>query len=80
MGNVLDIILKFLEDFDLVFIDVDKSNYLNYFELLLLKFKLGVVILSDNVFWSGKVIDKVKEDDIDIKVLLCYNKMLNENL
>lgn len=79
LGNALDIIPELSEDFDLVFIDADKSNYPNYLELLLPKLKSGAVILSDNVLWSGKVIDKVKEDDIDTKALLRYNKMLNED-
>ncbi|HAT63469.1 MAG TPA: methyltransferase [Flavobacteriaceae bacterium] len=79
LGNALEIIPKLSEDFDLVFIDADKSNYPNYLELLLPKLKSGAVILSDNVLWSGKVVEKVKEDDIDTQALLRYNKMLNEN-
>ena len=80
LGNALEIIPKFSADFDLVFIDADKSNYPNYLEMLLPKLKSGAVILSDNVLWSGKVVEKVKEDDIDTQALLRYNKMLNENL
>ena len=79
LGNALEIIPKLSEDFDLVFIDADKSNYPNYLELLLPKLKSGAVILSDNVLWSGKVVEKVKEDDIETQALLRYNKMLNEN-
>lgn len=79
LGNALEIIPKLSVNFDLVFIDADKSNYPNYLELLLPKLKLGAVILSDNVLWSGKVVEKVKEDDIDTQALLRYNKMLNEN-
>ncbi|MBW2936618.1 O-methyltransferase [Aureisphaera sp. CAU 1614] len=79
LGNAIEIIPKFSEYFDLVFIDADKSNYPNYLELLLPKLKSGAVILSDNVLWSGKVVEKVKEDDIDTQALLRYNKMLNEN-
>lgn len=79
LGNALEIIPKFSEEFDLIFIDADKSNYPNYLELLLPRVKSGAVILSDNVLWSGKVVEKVKEDDIDTQALLRYNKMLNEN-
>ena len=79
LGNALEIIPKFSEEFDLIFIDADKSNYPNYLELLLPRLKSGAVILSDNVLWSGKVVEKVKEDDIDTQALLRYNKMLNEN-
>jgi len=80
LGNALEIIPELSENFDLVFIDADKSNYPNYLEMLLPKLKSGAVILSDNVLWSGKVVEKVKEDDIDTQALLRYNKMLNENL
>lgn len=65
--------------FDLVFIDADKISYPKYLELVLPKMNSGGVILSDNVLWSGKVIEPLKEDDLDTKALLEYNKMLNEN-
>lgn len=78
-GNALDIIPTLSEDFDLVFIDADKSNYPNYLALLLPRLKQGAVILSDNVLWSGKVIEPLKADDEDTKALLRYNKMINED-
>lgn len=77
LGNALEIIPKLDQTFDLVFIDADKSNYPNYLEIILPKLKSGSVILSDNVLWSGKVIEKVKEDDLDTKALLHYNEILN---
>ncbi|QAA81060.1 O-methyltransferase [Aequorivita sp. H23M31] len=78
-GNALDIIPTLDKTFDLVFIDADKSNYPNYLELILPKLKKGAVILSDNVLWSGKVVEKVKDDDVDTQSLLQYNKLLNEH-
>ena len=50
-----------------------------YLEIIIPKLKKGSVILSDNVLWSGKVVEKVKDDDIDTKALLQYNKLLNEH-
>ena len=41
--------------------------------------KKGSIILSDNVLWSGKVVEELKEDDEDTKALLQYNKLLNEH-
>lgn len=79
LGNALEIIPTFNTTFDLVFIDADKSNYPNYLEIILPKLKTGSVILSDNVLWSGKVIEKVKDDDLDTKALLEYNKMIHEH-
>jgi predicted O-methyltransferase YrrM len=78
-GNALDIIPEIAISFDLVFIDADKSNYANYLELLLPKLTSGAVILSDNVLWSGKVVEKVNPKDIDTKALLQYNKILKEH-
>ena len=79
LGNALEIIPKLEKTFDLVFIDADKSNYPNYLEIILPKLKQGSVILSDNVLWSGKVVEELKEDDEDTKALLKYNKLLNEH-
>jgi len=78
-GNALDIIPTLTKTFDLVFIDADKSNYANYLELLLPKLRSGAVILSDNVLWSGKVVEKVNPKDIDTKALLQYNKILKQH-
>lgn len=78
-GNALDIIPTLTTSFDLIFIDADKINYPNYLKLLLPTLKKGAVILSDNVLWSGKVIEPIKEDDQDTKAIVSYNKLLNEH-
>ena len=79
VGNAINIIPTIDQKFDLVFIDADKSNYLNYFDLIIEKMNTGGVILSDNVLWSGKVVEELNPKDIDTKVLLEYNKKLNED-
>ena len=79
VGNAIEIIPKIDEKFDLVFIDADKSNYINYFHLIINKMNPGGIILSDNVLWSGKVVEKLDPKDKDTKVLLEYNKLLNED-
>ncbi|RMA57793.1 O-methyltransferase [Ulvibacter antarcticus] len=76
-GNALEIIPKLEKNFDLVFIDADKNNYPAYLEMLLPKLKKGAVILSDNVLWSGKVVEEISEQDEDTKAVIRYNKMLN---
>ncbi len=78
-GNALDEIPKLNEKFDLVFIDADKSNYANYFDLVIDKMNPGGVILSDNVLWSGKVTEQPTEKDIDTKALIKYNKKINKD-
>ncbi|MCH8534807.1 MAG: O-methyltransferase [Flavobacteriaceae bacterium] len=78
-GNALEVIPQLNEKFDLVFIDADKSNYANYFDLVIEKMNPGGVILSDNVLWSGKVTQKPDEKDVDTKALIQYNKKINED-
>ena len=51
----IDMIPKMEEEFDIVFIDADKTNYSNYFDLVIDKVKSGGYIIADNVLWSGKV-------------------------
>ena len=77
VGDATKIIPTLTQQFDLVFIDADKSNYINYFHLIIDKMKPGGIILSDNVLWSGKVVEPLKSKDLDTKVLLEYNKLLN---
>ncbi|CAM1342900.1 O-methyltransferase [Tenacibaculum aestuarii] len=79
VGNAIDIIPTIDPKFDLVFIDADKSNYVNYFHLIIEKMNKGGIILSDNVLWSGKVIEELDPKDIDTKILLEYNRLLNED-
>jgi len=76
LGNAIDIIPQIDTKFDLVFIDADKPNYPAYFNCIITKMKKGGVILSDNVLWNGKVIQKLKQDDISTKAILTYNKLL----
>jgi len=80
IGEALEIIPTLDKTFDLVFIDADKENYSNYFELVVPKMKSGGIILSDNVLWSGKVLEKPKKDDVDTPALIAYNKLVNSDL
>jgi predicted O-methyltransferase YrrM len=77
IGNAIDIIPTLNKKFDLVFIDADKSNYSNYFKIIIDKMNSGGVILSDNVLWSGKVVEDINPKDLDTKALIAYNKLLN---
>ncbi len=79
LGNALEIIPGFNKKFDLVFIDADKENYINYFEMVVPMMNKGGIILSDNVLWSGKVLEPLKPNDKSTKVLLDYNKLLKED-
>ena len=67
-GDGLDELIKSKEVFDLVFIDADKENYINYFEKSLKMLKKSGIIITDNVLWYGDVIDKNKNDKLTIKI------------
>jgi len=79
LGEALDIIPTLELKFDLIFIDADKENYINYFELIVPKMNKGGIILSDNVLWSGKVLEPLNPKDISTKILLDYNLLLKND-
>jgi predicted O-methyltransferase YrrM len=79
IGNAIEIIPALEKKYDLVFIDADKENYLNYFELVVPMMNKGGIILSDNVLWSGKVLETPNPRDISTTVLLAYNKKINQD-
>ncbi len=79
VGDATQIIPSLEEKFDLVFIDADKPNYPLYFEQIIDKMNSGGIILSDNVLWSGKIIEKLDPRDESTKALLHYNKLINED-
>jgi len=79
LGAAVDIIPTLDLKFDLVFIDADKENYLNYFELIVPRMNKGGIILSDNVLWSGKVLEPLNPKDLSTKVLLEYNQLLADD-
>lgn len=62
-GNAMQLIPDLNEIFDLVFIDADKANYSNYYDLVSDKVEPGGLIIADNVLWSGKVLDEKKDKD-----------------
>ncbi|WP_276165731.1 O-methyltransferase [Zobellia alginiliquefaciens] len=79
IGDAKNIIPELEATFDLVFIDAEKKDYPDYFELALQKTRPGSVILSDNVLWSGKVVEPVDRKDKVTPILLDFNKKLKDD-
>jgi len=79
LGEAIDIIPTLDLKFDLVFIDADKENYIRYFEMIVPKMNKGGIILSDNVLWSGKVLEPLNPKDSSTKILLEYNQLLKND-
>lgn len=78
-GNAMDIIPTIDAEFDLVFIDADKENYSNYFDLIIERMPIGGYIIADNVLWSGKVVEEVNAKDIETQGLIAFNKKMHES-
>jgi len=74
IGNALNIIPTINQKFQLAFIDADKENYLNYFNLIIDKIDIGGYIIADNVLWSGKVLNKEKDEET--QAIDTYNKTI----
>ncbi|WP_395046526.1 O-methyltransferase [Flavobacterium sp.] len=79
LGEAVNIIPNLDLKLDLVFIDADKENYINYFNLIVPKMNKGGIILSDNVLWSGKVVLPLEKNDLSTKILLEYNLLLKND-
>jgi predicted O-methyltransferase YrrM len=79
IGNALEIIPTLNETFDLVFIDADKENYLNYYKLVFDKLRVGGFILADNAFWSGKVFTKQKGSDKEVEGIIAFNDFVQND-
>ena len=79
LGKAADIIPSLDTTFDLVFIDADKQNYAHYFDLVIEKMTRGGIILSDNVLWSGKVVEEVKHNDKHTQALMAYNQKIKDD-
>ncbi len=77
IGDACDEIAKLDESFDLVFIDADKQNYSNYYDLVIDNVRSGGFILADNVLWSGKIIEEKK--DKDTKKLAEFNTKVQQD-
>lgn len=78
IGDALEIIPNLEMTFDLVFIDADKANYSQYYDLIMPKTRKGGYILADNVLWSGKVLDDSAMDE-DTIGLRKFNKMVQND-
>ncbi len=81
VGNALEIIPTLDEVFDLVFIDADKPSYLNYYNLVFPKLRIGGIIIADNVLWSGKVLETQTDAEVDpnTKSLREFNQQIQRD-
>ena len=79
IGDANSIIPTLKSKFDFVFIDADKINYLNYYNLLIDKLPKGAWIIADNVLWSGKVLEKPQKNDKETKAIQEFNDFIQKD-
>lgn len=77
IGDASDIIRSLDMSFDLAFIDADKENYSNYYDMLIDKLNLNGFILADNVLWSGKVLEE--NGDKDTEAIKAFNRKVTDD-
>ena len=78
-GDALAIIPKLKFDFDMVFLDADKENYVKYLELISPILKPGGVLLTDNVLWHGKILESYENQDRVTRLIVNFNKKILED-
>lgn len=76
IGDALELVPVMDKLFDLVFIDGDKRNYIEYYDCVFPKVKKGGLILADNTLWDGKVIENVANSDTQTKGILAFNNKI----
>lgn len=80
IGDAIEIIPKLNREFDMIFIDGDKSKYIEYYRLAKDKINKGGFILADNVLWSGKVIaDKLRDNDYFTHGIKAFNEFVQKD-
>lgn len=79
IGDAMEIIPSLEDEFDIVFIDADKKNYINYYHLVFDKVKKGGYIIADNVLWSGKVLEDYEKLDESTRVIMDYNTLIHND-
>ena len=76
-GDALEVIPTLQYKWDLVFIDADKENYINYFDLVVNNVNSGGWIIADNVLWSGKVLKEASSNDMETSIIQQFNEKVH---
>lgn len=79
-GNALQEIEKLEGPFDIIFIDGDKEQYIDYYRLVFPRLRQGGLIIADNVLWDGKVIDEQFRTDPATESIIKFNTLINSDV
>jgi predicted O-methyltransferase YrrM len=79
LGDAMEIIPRLEGWFDLIFIDADKRQYCDYYDLVFDKVRTGGIILADNTLWSGKILEEPHSGDKQTKGILQFNEKIAQD-
>ena len=79
IGDAMQIIPTLKEQWDLIYIDADKPNYLNYYQMLFDFLRPGGFLMADNALWGGKVIHPKKKHDKDTLGIIAFNEFIQND-
>lgn len=81
IGDALEVMKRFTKPFDMVFIDADKRQYVDYYNSLFDNelVKSGSLILADNVLWSGKILEDIASGDKHSRAILEFNEIVGKD-
>lgn len=81
IGDAVNIIKTLDVNFDLVFIDADKTNYSRYFDLVIDKMNTGALLIADNVLWNGKILNESDlKKDADTQAINSFNQKIKSDV
>ncbi|MBO4661212.1 MAG: class I SAM-dependent methyltransferase [Bacteroidaceae bacterium] len=79
IGDALDLVPQMDVMWDLAFIDADKREYVQYYEMILPRLRKGGYILADNTLWYGRITEEVRESDLQTIGLQKFNDMVAQD-
>lgn len=81
IGDAMKLIPELVKqiEFDIVYIDANKRQYPEYYEMIVPHLRSGALIIADNTLWDGKVVEPVKESDIQTQRILEFNRMVQDD-
>lgn len=81
IGDALQLVPRLMDEtpFDIVYMDANKRQYPEYYELIVPRLRSGALLIADNTLWDGKVIEPLKESDVQTAAILRFNRMVQDD-
>lgn len=81
IGDAMELIPQLVtaHSFDIVYMDANKRQYPDYYQMLIPHLRSGALIIADNTLWDGKVVEPVRESDVQTQAILCFNQMVQDD-